>query len=66
MFVFDFRSGFIFDRGGSGFFLHVVKRSNHDEDNEGDNEEVDDGGNEISVVDCRRFDVFDVGRYGDF
>ena len=61
--VFDLRGGFVFDRSGSrgGFFLHVVERADEEKNHESDNQEVDDGLDEVSVVNGRGFDSGDIG-----
>ena len=69
----------VFFDGGSGFFFlffvflgeafsaftHFVERANHEENDEADDEEVNDGLEEVAVVDGGRLDAFDVGGDGE-
>lgn len=68
---FDFSFGFflfVFFFLGEFFsaFAHFVERADHEEDNEGDNEEINGGLEEIAVVYGGGFNAFNVGRDGEF
>ncbi len=67
----DFGGGFFFFVFGFfgealGAFAHFVEGANHEEDNEGDNEEVNGGLEEIAVVYGGGFNALNVGRDGEF
>lgn len=67
------------DFGGSLFFLlfvflgeafstfaHFVEGADHDENYKANDEEVDDGLEEVAIVNGGRFDTLNIGRDGEF
>ena len=61
--VFGLFGGLIFDWSRGGLFLHVVHGTDNEENNESDDEKINDGLNEIAVVDGGRF--FEAGKGRD-